>query len=67
MMREGRPIGIKIVEVCILLRGVVAARDQETEPVTTTVRRGVRVRPNRSVPNWGSQLAVPVPVPCGGG
>ena len=39
----------------------------EPIPVTAIVRRGVRVRPNRSVPNWGSQLAVLVPVPCGGG
>ena len=31
------------------------------------IRMAVRVRLNRSVPNWGSQLAVPVPVPCGGG
>jgi hypothetical protein len=34
---------------------------------TSIVRRGVLVRPTGPVPNRGSQLAVPVPVPCGGG
>jgi hypothetical protein len=32
MTREGRPIGIKKVEACILLRGMVTAGDQEAEP-----------------------------------
>jgi hypothetical protein len=35
--------------------------------VVSIVRRGVLVRPTGTVPNRGSQLAVPVPVPCGGG
>ena len=39
----------------------------QSRPGLAIVRMAVRVRPNRSVPNWGSQLAVPVPVPCGGG
>jgi len=37
------------------------------DSVLSIVRRGVRVRPNRTVPNWGSQLGVPGPVPGGGG
>jgi len=32
MTREGRPIGIKKVEACIFLGGVITARDQEAEP-----------------------------------
>jgi hypothetical protein len=31
--------------------------------VSSIVRRGVLVRPTGTVPNQGSQLAVPVPVP----